>query len=64
MTGTVSRPSPQAAYAEWVAACAEAGWHAGQVAEQVSVHNALGRVSAGAARAAVSYTHLTLPTKA
>src|SRR6516165_1781266 len=51
MTGTAGRPSPLAAYAEWVAACAEAGWHAGQVAEQVSVHNALGRVSAGAARA-------------
>jgi putative molybdopterin biosynthesis protein len=51
MTGTVSRPSPQAAYAEWVAACAEAGWHAVLVAEQVSVHDALGRVSAAAARA-------------
>ena len=36
MTRTVGRPSPQAAYAEWVAACAEAGWHAGLVAEQVS----------------------------
>jgi len=51
MTGTDGRPSPQAACAEWVAACAEAGWHAGQVVEQVSVHDALGRVSAAAARA-------------
>ena len=51
MTGTDGRPSPQAAYAEWVAACAEAGWHPGQVVEQVSVHDALGRVSAAAARA-------------
>jgi putative molybdopterin biosynthesis protein len=51
MTGTVGRPSPQAAFAEWVATCAEAGWRPGQVAEQVSVHDALGRVSAAAARA-------------
>src|SRR5262249_12965743 len=51
MPGTAGRPSPQAAHAEWVAACAVAGWHAGQLAEQVSVHDALGRVSAAAARA-------------
>lgn len=51
MTETSGRPSPRAAYALWVAACAEAGWHAGQVTEQVSVHNALGRVSTAAVRA-------------
>jgi putative molybdopterin biosynthesis protein len=51
MTATRHGPSPQAAYALWMAACADAGWHTGQVVEQVSVHNALGRVSAAAARA-------------
>jgi len=51
MTATRHGPSPQAAYALWMAACAEAEWHAGQVVEQVSVHNALGRVSAAGVRA-------------
>jgi putative molybdopterin biosynthesis protein len=51
MTPTRHGPSPQAAYAQWVTTCAEAGWHAGPVAEQVSVHEAAGRVSAGAAHA-------------
>jgi putative molybdopterin biosynthesis protein len=51
MTGATDRPGPQAAYEEWVAACAEAGWQAGPVVEQVSVHGAIGRVSAAAARA-------------
>jgi putative molybdopterin biosynthesis protein len=51
MTATRHGPSPQAAYALWMAACAEAEWHAGQVVEQVSVHSALGRVSATGVRA-------------
>jgi len=53
MTASSRRPSPQVAYADWVAACAAAGWHAhaGRVAEQVPVQDALGRVSAAAVRA-------------
>jgi putative molybdopterin biosynthesis protein len=51
MTATGRMPSPQAAYGQWVAACAAAGWHAGPVIEQVPVPDGLGRVTAGAARA-------------
>jgi molybdopterin molybdotransferase/putative molybdopterin biosynthesis protein len=48
MTESSRGPSPQAAYTRWVAACADAGWHTGQLAEQVSVHDGLGRVTAAA----------------
>jgi putative molybdopterin biosynthesis protein len=51
MTASGHGPSPKTAYALWADACAEAGWHAGPVVEQVSVRDALGRVSAAAARA-------------
>ena len=50
-SGASGAPSPRAAYARWLAACADAGWHAGHVAEQVSVASGLGRVSAAAVRA-------------
>src|SRR5215472_12165185 len=49
MTPRRHGPSPQAAYAQWVATCAQAGWHPGPVIEQVPLHDALGRVSATAA---------------
>jgi putative molybdopterin biosynthesis protein len=48
MTETSHGPSPQAAYARWMAACADAGSHLGQVVEQVSVKDGLGRVTAAA----------------
>ncbi len=51
MTGSGSHPGPRAAYAQWVAACAAAGWHAEPVAEQVPLHAGLGRVTAAAVRA-------------
>jgi len=51
MTDTGHRPSPQAAYAAWVAACTDAGWDSDPVVEQVSVQAALGRVTAAAVRA-------------
>jgi putative molybdopterin biosynthesis protein len=51
MTESSRGPSPQAAYTRWLAACAEAGWHAGQVAEQVCLHDGLGRVTAAAVHA-------------
>src|SRR5215469_3693721 len=51
MTDSSSTPSPRAAYAQWVTACSDAGWHAGPVAEQVPVQEALGRVTAAAIRA-------------
>jgi putative molybdopterin biosynthesis protein len=40
------RPSPDAAYARWLAACANAGWRGQPVAEQVPVRDALARVAA------------------
>lgn len=55
MTQTSRGPSPEAAYTQWVAACADAGWDpsppAGRTAEEVSVRDALGRVTAAAVRA-------------
>jgi putative molybdopterin biosynthesis protein len=56
MTATSRGPGPDAAYARWVAACADAGWDPGPaaaplIAEEVSVHDGLGRVSAAAVRA-------------
>jgi putative molybdopterin biosynthesis protein len=51
MTASSGAPSPRAAYTQWVAACSDAGWRAGPVAEQVPVQAALGRVTAGAIRA-------------
>jgi putative molybdopterin biosynthesis protein len=51
MTESSHGPSPQAAYSQWVAACADAGWHPGQVAEQVSVRDGSGRVTAAAVHA-------------
>src|SRR5215472_16336333 len=51
MTDTGHRPSPQAAYTAWVAACTDAVWHADPLVEQVSVQVALGRVTAAAVRA-------------
>jgi molybdopterin molybdotransferase/putative molybdopterin biosynthesis protein len=41
------RPSPAAAYARWIDACASAGWRATPIAEQVPVRDALGWVTAG-----------------
>jgi putative molybdopterin biosynthesis protein len=45
------RPDPQAAYAQWIEACANAGWLATPAAERVPVADALGRVTAGEVRA-------------
>jgi putative molybdopterin biosynthesis protein len=45
------RPSPQAAYAQWMDACASAGWAGAVAAEQVPVGDALGRVAAAQVRA-------------
>jgi putative molybdopterin biosynthesis protein len=42
----VARPSPDAAYAQWLAICTAAGWHEPSGAEQVPVQDALGRVTA------------------
>jgi putative molybdopterin biosynthesis protein len=44
-------PSPQAAYAQWMEACAGAGWSAAPAAERVPVGEALGRVAAAEVRA-------------
>lgn len=44
-------PSPRVAYAQWAAACADAGWRAEPVVEQVPVQAGLGRVTARAVRA-------------
>lgn len=44
-------PSPRAAYARWVQSCAEAGWHAEPVVEEVAVPAGLGRVTALAVHA-------------
>ena len=45
------RPSPQAAYAQWIAACTSAGWRGDPTAEQVPVRDGLGRVTAAPIRA-------------
>lgn len=45
------RPSPQAAYAQWLDACANAGWLDVPTAERVPVGGALGRVTAAQVRA-------------
>jgi putative molybdopterin biosynthesis protein len=39
------RPSPQAAYAQWMDACTGAGWRGTLAAEQVVVRDGLGRVT-------------------
>jgi putative molybdopterin biosynthesis protein len=39
-----ARPGPDAAYAQWLAACAAAGWRGEPAAEQVPVRDALARV--------------------
>jgi molybdopterin molybdotransferase/putative molybdopterin biosynthesis protein len=44
-------PSPAAAYARWIDACASAGWRGTPTAEQVPVRDALGRVTAAAVHA-------------
>ncbi len=44
--GAGGRPSPRAAYALWMDACARAGWRAAPAAEQVPVADGLGRVTA------------------
>jgi putative molybdopterin biosynthesis protein len=44
-------PSPAAAYAQWIDACARAGWRGTPTAEQVPVRDALGRVTAAAVHA-------------
>ena len=51
MTETGSRPDPRAAYGQWIAACAAAGWQGDPVTEQVHVRDGLGRVAAAAVRA-------------
>jgi putative molybdopterin biosynthesis protein len=48
---TSHRPSPQAAYTQWVAACTTAGWRGVPTAEQVPVRDGLGRVTAAPVRA-------------
>jgi putative molybdopterin biosynthesis protein len=40
------RPSPEAAYAQWIGACADAGWSAAPAAEQAPLRDGLGRVTA------------------
>jgi putative molybdopterin biosynthesis protein len=44
-------PNPAAAYAQWIGACASAGWRGTPMAEQVPVRDALGRVTAAAVHA-------------
>ena len=53
MTTTRSepRPSPQAAYTQWVDACTAAGWRAAPAIERVPVRDGLGRVTAAPVRA-------------
>ena len=41
------RPSPTTAYSQWIDSCAAAGWRGTPAAEQVSVRDGLGRVTAG-----------------
>src|SRR5215475_13012935 len=48
---TGPRPSPQAAYAQWIDACIAAGWRGALEAEPVPVTDALGRVTAAPVRA-------------
>jgi putative molybdopterin biosynthesis protein len=45
------KPSPRAAYARWIDACARTGWPGVPVAEQVPVADGLGRVTAAPVRA-------------
>ncbi len=45
------RPSPQAAYAQWLDACTAAGWRAGPATESVPLRDGLGRVTAAPVRA-------------
>ena len=45
------RPSPAAAYARWIDACAACGWTGTPVAEDVPVRDGLGRVTAAPVRA-------------
>ncbi len=45
------RPSPEAAYAQWMDACAAAGWRGVLAAEQVPVGEGLGRVTVAPVRA-------------
>src|SRR6516225_6829149 len=45
------RPSPTAAYAQWIDACAGAGWRGTPATEVVPVRNGLGRVTATPVRA-------------
>jgi putative molybdopterin biosynthesis protein len=46
-----ARPSPQAAYAQWIDACARAGWRGRPAPEQVPVGDGLGRVTVAPVRA-------------
>lgn len=45
------RLAPQDAYAQWIAACSQAGWHGSPVPERVPVGDGLGRVTAAEVRA-------------
>jgi putative molybdopterin biosynthesis protein len=45
------RPSPQAAYTQWMDACMGAGWRGTPTAEQVAVRDGLGRVTVTPVRA-------------
>ena len=45
------RPSPQAAYTQWMDACTAAGWRVEPAAERVPVRDGLGRVTAAPVRA-------------
>jgi putative molybdopterin biosynthesis protein len=45
------RLAPQDAYAQWIAACAQAGWRGSPVSEQIPVGEGLGRVTAAEVRA-------------
>lgn len=45
------RPSPAAAYTQWIGACTAAGWPGTPAAEDVPVRDGLGRVTAAAVRA-------------
>lgn len=48
---TGPRPSPQAAYSQWIDACTNAGWRGVPAAEPVPVQDGLGRVTAAPVRA-------------
>ncbi len=45
------KPSPQTAYAVWIAACTSAGWRGGPAVERVPVGDGLGRVTTAPVRA-------------